>query len=144
MTCIEVREILIDYINEDLMPDEMAGVEAHLRSCPDCNSEFQVLKQMIVCCQEPVEYQEYYVEEFVFQIRNRIERQRKVKNMLRYLPLAFVPLAIAAFLLFRQPKSTHVPIYLDNETRMMIDSLSDGQFDLLIKKVRQVSFTEEP
>jgi len=143
MICAEINEILIDYLNGDLTPNEKAIVESHLEICPACQKELEDLKDMLVCCQEPIHYEECYIEEFVLAVHTRIERQRKVKNIFRYLPLVIIPLGITAFLLMRRPRVEPVPVYLDNETRIMLDSLTDHEFDILLDRMRQVSLTEE-
>ncbi|HIE05534.1 MAG TPA: zf-HC2 domain-containing protein [bacterium (Candidatus Stahlbacteria)] len=143
MTCIEIKEVLIDFINEDLTQEEMTFVATHIRECPDCYQELQIIQEMISFCQEPIEYQECYVEEFVYQVRCRIEKQNRMKNLVRFVPVVTIPLVIAVFLLFRPSRREHIPIYIDNETRVMVDSLSDQEFDQLIEKIKQVNFVEE-
>ncbi|RKX71286.1 hypothetical protein DRP53_02000 [candidate division WOR-3 bacterium] len=143
MNCEEIREVLIDYLNNDLDPEEMALVQSHLQSCPGCAREFQILKEMIVCCQEPIEYRECYIEEFVYEVRTRIARQKRMRTVFRYLPIALVPIGLGLFLFFHRPKPSPVPVYLDSETRVMIDSLSDQEFNTLLDRIRQVSLSEE-
>ena len=36
MTCRELTEFLIDYVDGTLSPDERARFDGHLARCPDC------------------------------------------------------------------------------------------------------------
>ena len=38
VACIELVELLTDYLEGALPPDEVAAVEAHLQTCPPCRT----------------------------------------------------------------------------------------------------------
>src|SRR5262249_39457910 len=47
MTCERVLEQLSDYLDGELSPAAMAGVQSHLRRCPACEQEHQALRQTV-------------------------------------------------------------------------------------------------
>lgn len=47
MTCERVLEQLSDYLDGELSPAGMAGVQSHLRGCPGCEQEHQALRQTV-------------------------------------------------------------------------------------------------
>jgi anti-sigma factor RsiW len=47
MTCERVLELLSDYLDGELSPAAMAGVQSHLRRCPDCEQEHRALRQTV-------------------------------------------------------------------------------------------------
>jgi anti-sigma factor RsiW len=47
MTCERVLELLSDYLDGELSPAGMAGVQSHLRGCPSCEQEHQALRQTV-------------------------------------------------------------------------------------------------
>lgn len=36
MTCREFIEFLIDYLDDELLPEQRVAFESHLKTCPDC------------------------------------------------------------------------------------------------------------
>ena len=47
MACIELVELLTDYLEGALPPDEAAAVEAHLATCPPCQVHLAQLQATI-------------------------------------------------------------------------------------------------
>jgi anti-sigma factor RsiW len=47
MACIELVELLTDYLEGALPPDEVAAVDAHLASCPPCQVHLAQLQATI-------------------------------------------------------------------------------------------------
>ncbi len=45
--CIELVELLTDYLEGALPPDEAAAVEAHLRDCPPCQAHLARMRATI-------------------------------------------------------------------------------------------------
>ena len=47
LACIELVELLTDYLEDALPPDEVAAVDAHLASCPQCRIHLAQLRATI-------------------------------------------------------------------------------------------------
>jgi anti-sigma factor RsiW len=47
MTCERVLELLSDYLDGELSPAAMAGVQSHLRRCHGCEQEHRALRQTV-------------------------------------------------------------------------------------------------
>ena len=47
IACIELVELLSEYLEGALPPDEVAAVEAHLQSCPPCRTYLAQLRTTI-------------------------------------------------------------------------------------------------
>ena len=47
VACIELVELLTDYLEGALPPDEVAAVEAHLQTCPPCRTYLAQLRTTI-------------------------------------------------------------------------------------------------
>jgi anti-sigma factor RsiW len=47
LACIELVELLTDYLEDALPPDEAAAVEAHLATCPPCQAHLAQLQATI-------------------------------------------------------------------------------------------------
>lgn len=47
IACIELVEMLTDYLEGVLSPDEMAAVDAHLDECPACRAYLDQLRATI-------------------------------------------------------------------------------------------------
>jgi anti-sigma factor RsiW len=47
LACIELVELLTDYLEDALPPDEAAAVEAHLAICPPCQVHLAQLQATI-------------------------------------------------------------------------------------------------
>jgi anti-sigma factor RsiW len=47
LACIELVELLTDYLEDALPPDEAAAVEAHLATCPPCQVHLAQLQATI-------------------------------------------------------------------------------------------------
>jgi anti-sigma factor RsiW len=47
LACIELVELLTDYLEDALPPDEAAAVEAHLATCPPCQVHLAQLRATI-------------------------------------------------------------------------------------------------
>lgn len=47
IACIELVELLTDYLEGALPPDEVAAVEAHLQTCPPCRTYLAQLRTTI-------------------------------------------------------------------------------------------------
>jgi len=76
MTCLEYKELIMGYLDNELEDKQKQILEEHLASCPDCKSEleeFKKLKQMTdsIILSEPEDkmWQQYWSG-----IYNRIER----------------------------------------------------------------------
>ncbi len=48
MNCMEVREQLGDYLDEEALGDLCRAIDEHLRVCPDCRIEVDSLKKTIL------------------------------------------------------------------------------------------------
>ena len=47
IACIELVELLTDYLEGALPPDEVAAVEEHLRTCPPCRTYLAQMRATI-------------------------------------------------------------------------------------------------
>jgi anti-sigma factor RsiW len=47
LACVELVELLTDYLEDALPPDEAAAVEAHLATCPPCQVHLAQLQATI-------------------------------------------------------------------------------------------------
>ena len=47
IACIELVEMLTDYLEGALPPDEVAAVEAHLETCPPCRTYLAQMRATI-------------------------------------------------------------------------------------------------
>ena len=47
IACIELVELLTDYLEGALPPDEVAAVEAHLQTCPPCRTYLAQMRATI-------------------------------------------------------------------------------------------------
>lgn len=50
--CNQIVTMLSEYLDRDLPPETCATVEAHLRSCPDCEHTAAGLRRTVALCRD--------------------------------------------------------------------------------------------
>ena len=50
--CSEIAAMLSDYLDRDLPPDTCSVIEAHLRSCPNCDRSAAGLRRTVSLCRQ--------------------------------------------------------------------------------------------
>ena len=50
--CNEIVAMLSEYLDRDLPPDTCSSIDAHLRSCPNCESAAASLRRTVAMCRE--------------------------------------------------------------------------------------------
>ncbi len=81
MNCKKIQTKLLVYLNNEL-PDKINQLfENHIKTCPDCQKELEMLKKtMNLFDQLPqVELEPEQQEKFLFEVRQKIRQQIKVK-----------------------------------------------------------------
>jgi len=76
MTCQKSTELILDWIEGELSPEEAAAVEAHVAECPDCAREVEQLRTVLGAIGQPaVDPGEQYFDSFYARLRERIDHE---------------------------------------------------------------------
>lgn len=79
MMCREIHELLIEYHENSLDPEQKAKVEGHLDSCENCRLRLQEVRQVYGMLAEdsvPPAEENFWID-FLPQVRSRIEAKRR-------------------------------------------------------------------
>lgn len=114
MKCLDVQENIIYMLSDELAPEDRDAVLEHLRDCPACRAEYQLLDECLQLCTPgktdtcTCTFKETYWEEFVFSIHEKITHEKFEKRFPFRVVLPLVASAVAAFgigyFLFIRPK----------------------------------------
>lgn len=82
MKCLDVQENIISLLCDELPVEERAAVLEHIRNCPTCRAEYNLVDECLQLC-TPTEteactcqYQETYWEEFVYSVHEKILQEK--------------------------------------------------------------------
>ncbi len=81
MNCKKVQTKLLEYLNNEL-PDKINQLlENHIKKCPDCRKELEELRKTTDLFNQlpQIELQPEQQEKFLFEVRQKIRQQIKVK-----------------------------------------------------------------
>lgn len=114
MKCSEVRENIIDMLCDEISPEQRAAVLDHIRRCPECRQEYQLLDECLQICSHTeteactCQFQETYWENFVFSVHEKIVHEKFEKKFPFRIVIPVVASALVAFsigyFLFVRPK----------------------------------------
>lgn len=114
MKCLDVQENIISMLCDELPAEERAAVLEHIRNCPVCRAEYNLVDECLQLCTPSeteacaCQYQETYWEEFVFSVHEKIinekfERRFPFRIVIPVVASAAVAFAVGYFL-FMKPK----------------------------------------
>lgn len=114
MNCFDIQEKIIDLVLGELSPADEILIQEHLRECPMCNHDFQLISECLRTCSVEVtetctcHFQETYWEGFVTNMHERLEHETPEKTFPYHIVLpiaASVLLAITlGYYAFLRPK----------------------------------------
>ena len=114
MKCSEVQENIIDMLCDEISPEQRTAVLDHIRGCPECRQEYQLLGECLELCSHTetetctCQFQETYWENFVFSVHERIIHEKFEKKFPFRIVIPVVASALVAFsigyFLFVRPK----------------------------------------
>jgi hypothetical protein len=114
MKCSEVQENIIDMLCDEISPEQRTAVLDHIRGCPACRQEYQLLDeclQLCTCTETETctcQFQETYWENFVFSVHEKIVHEKFERRFPFRIVIPVVASALVAFsigyFLFVRPK----------------------------------------
>ena len=114
MNCRDAQDSIIDMLSGELSQEERAAVLAHVRSCPTCRAEYEILSECLQLCATgesencTCQFEEKYWEEFVFSVHEKIIHEKFEKKFPFRIVIPVVASALVAFavgyFLFMRPE----------------------------------------
>ena len=101
MTCNEIKELTVPYLELDLEPSLVRDVTAHLEACAGCRAEMETVRQVLVRVKGVAvpDPGERFWNEFHGQVRRELARERSPVPSWQWTGIAGWPMALAASLL---------------------------------------------
>jgi len=80
MDCLQIEELLSDYIENDLPEDDSRLISLHLKSCSECRLVKETMEEMIDIAPELQEEVPFYLKNRLYCIPESIEEDPSYKN----------------------------------------------------------------
>lgn len=118
MNCDRIKELLNDYLDNELTKDERAAFEQHIEKCSDCREEVELMQEMLYALHDidEKELPQGFHQELMNQLdeiqptpmmdaedvkQDQAKESKKIINIRKYLKPAYIaPVATAACLAF--------------------------------------------
>lgn len=101
MTCNEIKELTVPYLELDLEPSRVRDVTAHLEGCAGCRAEMETVRQLLVRVKGVAvpDPGDRFWNDFPGQVRLELARERPPAPARLWKGMAGWPMALAASLL---------------------------------------------
>jgi anti-sigma factor RsiW len=101
MTCNEIKELTVPYLELDMEPSRARAVTAHLEACAGCRTEMETVRQVLVRVKGVAvpDPGDRFWNEFPGQVRRELARERRPVPSWQWTGMAGWPMALAASLL---------------------------------------------
>lgn len=103
LKCLDMQDSIISMLSDELPPEDRATVLDHLRECPTCRAEYQLIHECLQLC-TPAKadtctgrFQETYWEEFVFSVHQKITHEKFERGFPFRIVLPVIASALVAF-----------------------------------------------
>jgi len=101
MTCNEIKELTVPYLELDLEPSRVRDVTTHLEGCAGCRVEMEAVRQVLVRVKgmEVPDPGDWFWKQFPERVRQELARARPPGPVRRWKAAAGWPMALAASVL---------------------------------------------
>ncbi len=101
MTCTEIKELTVPYLELDLEPSRVRAVTAHLEECAGCRAEMEAVRQVLVRVKGVAvpDPGDRFWNEFPGRVRLELARERSPIPSWQWTGIAGWPMALAASVL---------------------------------------------